>query len=364
MARCAYLLVYRLSRSPLAKFPGPKLCAITRLPFAFYTWNGEIASWTHELHLKYGDVVRVAPDELSYSSADAWRDIYSNKSMVRDPRFYGETDNGVQEILRGDNINHARFRRGFTHAFSERSIKAQEPLVGQHVDHIVKKLAAVDDQSIDLVSLFNLATFDIMSDLTFGESLGLLHNSKYHYWVETTSSVIKALNVTRFTRWYPWASFLAIAFIPRGLLQQMSDNFKQCSERVDKRLAAKTSRPDIWGLIMSQPGERQFSVQEMYANSQTLMLAGGETSATLLSGLFYHLLKNPEKLQKLTEELRNTFSKEEEITLTALPHLKYLQASIEEGMRLFPPVPVGLPRVVPEGGATICGEVVPGKVRY
>jgi cytochrome P450 len=38
-----------------------------------------------------------------------------------------------------------------------------------------------------------------------------------------------------------------------------------------------------------------------------------------------------------------------------LAQLKYLNACIEEGLRMYPPVPSGLPRVTPPGGAAICG---------
>jgi len=90
------------------------------------------------------------------------------------------------------------------------------------------------------------------------------------------------------------------------------------------------------------------------------MVAGTETTATLLSGLTYYLLKHPDKLQKVTDEVRALT--EEELTLEQLPRLSYLNACFEEGLRVYPPVPVGLPRVVPKEGTSICGEWIPGKV--
>ena len=77
------------------------------------------------------------------------------------------------------------------------------------------------------------------------------------------------------------------------------------------------------------------------------------------SGLTYHLLRNPETRDRLTKELRNTFVRDEDITIETLQQLPYLNACIEEGMRLYPPVPTGLPRQTPKGGARICGEYVP-----
>lgn len=80
---------------------------------------------------------------------------------------------------------------------------------------------------------------------------------------------------------------------------------------------------------------------------------------TFDSGLTYLLLRHPDVMAKLTHELRTAFQTEENITVETLARLPYLNACLEEGMRMYPPVPVGLPRVAPEGGAAICGKWVP-----
>ncbi|KAK2847613.1 hypothetical protein FQN49_005719 [Arthroderma sp. PD_2] len=303
----------------------------------------------------------MAPDELAYTDPQAWQDIYTNKAALKDPDFYGKNFNGVEEILSADNANHARFRRSFAPAFSERSVKEQEPLITGYVDTMVQNLGAQEGRPVDMLRQLSLATFDIIGDLTFGESFGLLKSSKYHYWVDTTWAVVKAFSITRFTHWYPWAAPLALLVIPRGLIKQVKDNIKQSTERVNRRLASKSSRPDIWGLVLSQKGERQLSVPEMHANSQTLLLAGADTTATTLSGLFYFLAKNRETQEKLATEVRSAFATDKDINLTELKPLRYLYACIEEALRVVHPAPTGLPRIVPAGGMTICGEFVPAK---
>ena len=92
------------------------------------------------------------------------------------------------------------------------------------------------------------------------------------------------------------------------------------------------------------------------------MIAGTETTATALSGTTYHLLKNPEHLRKLTEEIRGAFEDFDDITLEGLARLKYLQAVLQEGLRMYPPVPIALPRRTPKEGTVICGEWIPGDV--
>jgi cytochrome P450 len=117
--------------------------------------------------------------------------------------------------------------------------------------------------------------------------------------------------------------------------------------------------------VLEKEGEHGgMSRKEMYGNSNIFMIAGTETTATLLSGLTYYLLVNPDKMKKLTSEIRHGFVTEDEITIERLQALKYLNACLEEGLRMYPPVPSGLPRNVPPGGAEIDGQSVPAGVGH
>lgn len=104
------------------------------------------------------------------------------------------------------------------------------------------------------------------------------------------------------------------------------------------------------------------TLPEIYANAAVLVIAGSETTATALSGTIYYLLQNHLALQKLTAEVRSTFRSETEINFGSVNRLEYLLACIEEALRMYPPVPALIPRVVPPGGAEISGRWVPGGV--
>lgn len=125
----------------------------------------------------------------------------------------------------------------------------------------------------------------------------------------------------------------------------------------------ETSRPDFITYITKHNDKKAgVSDAEIVAQSATLVLAGSETTATLLSGATYQLLRNPVALGKLTEEIRTSFVTEGDIDFHRVSELDYLNACLEEGLRCYPPVPVGLPRIVPEGGDVIAGEYIPGNV--
>jgi cytochrome P450 len=124
-------------------------------------------------------------------------------------------------------------------------------------------------------------------------------------------------------------------------------------------LDVKTSQSDHWPSYISKDSH-EITNAEMKETSGLLILAASETSATLLSGAIYYMLKNPEWLGKLQHELRTAFADESEITFASTAQLKILNAVIQETFRLYPPVPGSLPRVTPKEGALVAGTFIPG----
>jgi hypothetical protein len=82
------LVLERLVISPLAKIPGPKLAALTQWWIIYHEFNGDRTVTIHELHEKYGPVVRVSPTEVSFTSPEGVKDIYGAGSTFPKSHFY------------------------------------------------------------------------------------------------------------------------------------------------------------------------------------------------------------------------------------------------------------------------------------
>lgn len=105
--------------------------------------------------------------------------------------------------------------------------------------------------------------------------------------------------------------------------------------------------------------------EEIVSNSGCFLIAGSETTATLLSGATYHLLSNPVVLKKLQVEIRDAFYSGDEITLLSVGSpgkLPYMEAVLTESLRMYPPVPASLPRMTGSMGNVIDGLFVPANV--
>lgn len=59
--------------APLARLPGLALSALTRVPLIF---TGRRSAWIYEIYVKYGPVVHVAPDEVSFAMREAAKEFY------------------------------------------------------------------------------------------------------------------------------------------------------------------------------------------------------------------------------------------------------------------------------------------------
>ncbi len=125
----------------------------------------------------------------------------------------------------------------------------------------------------------------------------------------------------------------------------------------------KTEHKDFIWYILKQKEKFDLRQDEIIVNSALFIVAGSETTANALSGMLARLVYNPDKYNKLCKEIRAAFSKEGELRYERLSELTYLNAVIEEGLRIHPPVPTGLLRTVPDAGDTIDGHWVPGGVR-
>lgn len=62
-------------------------------------------------------------------------------------------------------------------------------------------------------------------------------------------------------------------------------------------------------------------------------------------------------------EVRSRFQTVEDMTFEGLAKCRYLTACLKEALRVYPPVPIGSPRVIPEGGQLILGKWIPADTR-
>ncbi|KAF6824932.1 l-ascorbate oxidase [Colletotrichum musicola] len=359
--------VYNVYFHPLRHYPGPRLWAASRLPWNLVNLKGNLAFRIRELHEKYGPVVRIAPDELSYTSSVAWKKIYGQRSPEFSKCFDGRGIAGPSVsnpavrnggIVTADQEPHARLRKAVLPAFSERALREQEEILQLYANKLMDQLRASSQSGApqDLVKWFSLTAFDIISDLAFGQAAGCLDDASQP-WLQVLGA--RAQGIVRYQ--------FAIHYGLEGLLERLAPKAQKLAlkkhgeltaGKVKRRLQQTETKKDFMSYILENR-QADLSNADLVRMASAFIVAGSGTASTALSGIAYFLCSNPEKYLKLTQEIRSAFDKDSDITMASTGELRYLKAVIEEGLRIYPPSPSTLPRFVPGVGEEIEGKWVP-----
>ncbi|KAB2580509.1 Coagulation factor 5/8 type [Lasiodiplodia theobromae] len=379
VALAVYLLllaVYRLTLHPLARYPGPFLAKITPWRDVYHAWRGDKHLDFYELHQRYGPFVRYGPNTLSINDPAALKAIYGHRANVRKSDFYlaFPAAPGVFSTHTAlDRHAHARKRRVMSHAFSDAALKGVEDYVLGYVRSFVGKLAGggqgdagVWSPARDVSEWSTYLGFDVMGDLSFGKSFNMLEGDVPENR-EAAFLLTQAAKRHNITGPMPWLHQSGLDRILFRKINQDRDKYlafsrKQVGQRTQSDVWKSDRKDFFYYLLNSKDPEtgQGFGKAELWGESNTLIIAGSDTTSTTLTGAIFYLLHNPSSLERLTTEIRSTFASAEDIRSgPALNGCSFLRACIDEAMRLSPPVGAVLPRVVLEGGLNVLGHHIP-----
>ncbi|KAK7991067.1 cytochrome P450 [Apiospora arundinis] len=367
-------LAYNLFLHPLRAFPGPRLHRASNLPRAYWMLQGHLGTKVAGLHRTYGSVVRIAPNELAFTDPQAWKDIYGHRGpgepeFAKDDQFYRPVKSVPESIISAQSRElHGQLRRQLAHGFSERSMRAQEPIIGGYVDLLIHRLrencsdgsfpnaTATTPKPVNMREWLNWCTFDVIGDLGFGSPFGCLEQGSYHPWVAMITQTIRFTGVVN-ALMNIGASPLVQAISKYGGMRSRDEHQKLTREKLMQRMELGAERPDFLEGLIRKKDELDLDMMKLQMNASLLIVAGSETTATLLSGATFLLLTNPDALAKLTAEVRSTFADDADITLSSVSSLTYMLACLDESLRRYPPVVIGLPgwcpRAAPPSPATL-----------
>ncbi|KAL5360573.1 cytochrome P450 [Aspergillus floccosus] len=333
------VFLFRSLSSPVAKVPGPWYTLFTGLAIKYHEFTATRRVFIHDLHKQYGPVVRIAPNEVSFASLEAIREIYASGGSGYDKTEY-------YDLFRQFNINRRKRELADRYAMTNILRESHVSAIRERAEAFVAKCAAIA-KGIDIYvylhcyaldgvtnfmfspgglrSLDRAEDFAIMEELTYHQSL---QKSLLHYYLPSV-----------------------VPYLPSFLIPRRSPLTNDYVMTMTQQ-----THPDLHSLIsrLARP-DSPLSFLEAAAECKDHMAAGIDTTGDGLCFLMWEL-SQPQNLRiqdRLYEELRNTPSD------TPLDKLPYLDAVIKEGLRCFPPIPMSFPRYVPAGGRTIDGYFLP-----
>ncbi len=348
-----YGAIYRLYLSPIAKFPGSKLAALT-FWYEFYYDVIKRGTYVYEIermHNIYGPIIRINPYELHINDTDTefMGKLYPAGGKDVDKFWwsagmFGNTDMTFGTIGHG---LHKMRRAAFAKFLSPAYVRKLEPMLQELVNTLVTKIeqALQRGEVVNLVYAYSALTQDVITEYCFSFSRKCLEEEdfapRYYHWMFAHSSftpVIKQLpwlvpSLNTLPDWWVKRTDAALW----SLRQQQAEYLSQTRKVMRGTETDKTGHVTIFHEILDEPSlpASEKTEERMTAEATSLVGAGTLTSAHMLSLTTFFVLQNPEIRAKLMAELEAAIpdpdSSPSQHILESLP---YLNAVMDEGLRL------------------------------
>ncbi|KIW84306.1 hypothetical protein Z517_03556 [Fonsecaea pedrosoi CBS 271.37] len=323
------------------------------------------------LHQKYGRVVRYGPNELAFNTPQAFRDMYGFKRNVRkaDAVTVGASTNPDEQSTFSEPYTERamRKRKILSQGFSESALKAAEEYMIDQIKVLCKQLVNPSTEKVKDLSLWlNYLAYDIMGEVVFGKSFNMMTDPSLRYVLDLIDSMVFSTLLGGIMPWFYRTGLIGLIF--PGLFQMRRRFMSYVGGVVQERVAKEgestsEGRKDFFHHLLRarDPSTgKPLAPSTLFVEGLLLIVGGSDTSSTGLAATIFYLLKHKRCMDKLYEELDNTFTDVEAIkTGQDLTSCVYLKACIEEALRMAPPGPGVLPRTILKGGETIDGEYLP-----
>ncbi|KAJ5106319.1 Cytochrome P450 [Penicillium angulare] len=341
--------------SPISKVPGPWYTRFTSFWIKYQEFTANRRESIHSLHKTYGPVVRLGPNEVSFTSLDAIKEIYASGGSGYDKtEFYSlfkqfKITTMFSTLPRDE---HSKRKRIFAERYAMTNVMKAGPLaaINGRAAAFVSQCAAAGKKSVDVYVLLHCYAVDCVTHFMFSpgglKSLNISEDFEIMQELTYHQSLQKSL-----LEYY---------------LPSLSPYFPNF---LHPRSAPKTNQYVLDMVNQTAPGLESFTLLEKLKRKETglqllqaaaeckdHMAAGIDTTGDGLCFLMWEL-SQPHNLifqQRLRHELISASPD------APLDSLVYLEAVIKEALRCSPPIPMSLPRYVPEGGRTIDGYFIPG----
>ncbi|MCJ1436577.1 hypothetical protein MMC27_005957 [Xylographa pallens] len=290
--------------------------------------------------------------------------------MPKDPFSQTPPMNGAESLFTAAGATHHRIRKNFINAFSDKALKDQSPIIESYANLLMTRLRREiiksPNANVDMAKFYGYATLDIIADLTFGESFYGLEGDNEHSWILGFFLGAKFGSVRNsLSRFHPIDKIFGWIFL-RLTAKNRARSWQVATDKITRRLEMGdlgASRSDFITPIVGRLDETQqkgITRKELNTNGLAVVIAGCQLTTVALATSTYLLMRYPETLKQLTEEIRGSFNLEADITIPSTMNLPYLTAVINETLRIHHPTPINLPRVVPPEGQMIDGHWIPG----
>lgn len=314
--------------------------------------------------------MRIAPDEVSVGHPEGIKKIllaplhkgYWYKALaIPDYRF--QTPMSTTDPKK-KNERSRYFAAGYTLSNILQNEEAIDSTVRMFLSRLDK--FAETGEGFELDKHFTFMAFDVVGEILFSKQFGFL-KAGHDIGKAIENGVVLSVyaSVVGFVRWFhvallgnPLMTWLGL--LPMGHLYDTT--VRALDERLDNRDSRFDAAAHWFRAIEKNPGK--VTERDVYAIATGAVGAGSDTVSCALQSFVYHMNRHPNAWQRVRDEMDEAIKSEgicqdPVISFADAQKLPFLQLCIKEALRVFAPVPMGLPRVAPKEGLTIGDQHFP-----
>ncbi|QDS69217.1 hypothetical protein FKW77_000763 [Venturia effusa] len=360
--------IYARTIHPLANIPGPFCASISRIWLMWHAHIGDIDDAQRRFHKRLGPIIRIAPDEVVVDDPAYIPLIYKTAEPLQKTNWYAPWRpmglKGRPDLFTEMNEEaHKEYRQIVGSVYSFTSIAGSESGMDVVLNLFMERLGSFADSktNFDFGLWLEMYAFDNIGVVLFGQPFGFVKTGlDYRGYIGSVHLAMPFLTILTVTPTYLRAFLILVAVCFSSLrkairaIVDIEHSASRETESAMKRSREVTgNRPDLLSKLLA-------IVQN---KGKKINYTENEIKSDMWVGIvFYFLMKNPEKLVKVRQEIDAAFDSG---TLTSpvqynrASSLPYLGAVIKETIRLFPAFSVSQPRYAPRQGIELCGTLIP-----
>ncbi|KAH8800674.1 cytochrome P450 [Xylogone sp. PMI_703] len=360
------LAIYRLYFHPLARFPGPRLAALTSWYEAYYDviLPGLYIWRIKDMHQIYGPIVRISPNALHINDPDFY-EVYSGKPGERRDKYgwavtHFSTPNSAAATIKHD--LHRIRRLPVAQFFSKANVRKLDHVIQENVSKLHLRLCQYQQsgEPINLVNAFKSFSNDVITTYAFGQSNNSLDVPDFNklYWDLFHDLQLTGPMANHFSWLIPLMRLLPLQVSKVAgmslLIPLESVRYLSFSKQHLQELSAGGPINDINTIFKEvmhsslPPSEKD--PERLWQDAQIFNVAGSETPAWTLANIVYYILSDAQILDRLAAELTHAIPTGSigNISSAELERLPYLTAVLKEGLRMSHGIAGRLYRISPD----------------
>nr|QWK52361.1 cytochrome P450 71A26-2 [Isatis tinctoria] len=229
------------------------------------------------------------------------------------------------------------------HLLSNKMVRSFRDVREEEISLMMEKIRKSSPLRVNLSELLTTLTNDVICRVALGRKYG--RETDFKVLMERFTRLLGVFTIGTYVPWLAWIDWI------RGVdrqLENVRNDLDEFFERVvQDHEDGDGDRADFVDVLLAIQRERRagFDIERVSIKAIVLdvFVGGTDTSYTLMEWAMTELLRHPECLNRLQEEVRTICKGKSSVSEEDIQDMNYLKAVVKETLRLHPPLPLMVP---------------------